>query len=170
MITFTNQNNFWRFMKKHTKILLVDDEPDILEIVGYNLSLKGIKLLAVNGKDAIVKAKRTSRPYYYGYDAGNGWNGSLRKYRKIPELSNVLITFLTARSEDYSQVAGFDAGADDYITKPIKPKLLVSKVKALLRRKDKEINSETLNVGGIEINREEYKIVKDNIEIVLPRV
>jgi two-component system alkaline phosphatase synthesis response regulator PhoP len=94
----------------------------------------------------------------------------LRKYRKIPELSNVLITFLTARSEDYSQVAGFDAGADDYITKPIKPKLLVSKVKALLRRKDKEINSETLNVGGIEINREEYKIVKDNIEIVLPRV
>ena len=92
------------------------------------------------------------------------------KIRKIPELSNVLITFLTARSEDYSQVAGFDAGADDYITKPIKPKLLVSKVKALLRRlKEKEQNSETLNVGGIEINREEYKIVKDNIEIVLPR-
>ena len=90
--------------------------------------------------------------------------------RKIPELSNVLITFLTARSEDYSQVAGFDAGADDYITKPIKPKLLVSKVKALSRRlKEKEQNSETLNVGGIEINREEYKIVKDNIEIILPR-
>ena len=82
----------------------------------------------------------------------------------------MLITFLTARSEDYSQVAGFDAGADDYITKPIKPKLLVSKVKALLRRlKEKEQNSETLNVGGIEINREEYKIVKDNIEIILPR-
>ena len=90
--------------------------------------------------------------------------------RKIPELNNVIITFLTARSEDYSQVAGFDAGADDYITKPIKPKLLVSKVKALLRRlKETEQNSETLNVGGIEINREEYKIVKDNIEIVLPR-
>jgi two-component system alkaline phosphatase synthesis response regulator PhoP len=90
--------------------------------------------------------------------------------RKIPELSNVIITFLTARSEDYSQVAGFDAGADDYITKPIKQKLLVSKVKALLRRlKETEIDSETLNVGGIEINREEYKIVKDKIEIVLPR-
>jgi two-component system alkaline phosphatase synthesis response regulator PhoP len=90
--------------------------------------------------------------------------------RKIPELSNVIITFLTARSEDYSQVAGFDAGADDYITKPIKQKLLISKVKALLRRlKETEIDSETLNVGGIEINREEYKIVKDNIEIVLPR-
>ena len=89
---------------------------------------------------------------------------------KIPELNNVIITFLTARSEDYSQVAGFDAGADDYITKPIKPKLLVSKVKALLRRlKEQEKNSETLNVGGIEINREEYKIIKDNIVIALPR-
>jgi two-component system alkaline phosphatase synthesis response regulator PhoP len=90
--------------------------------------------------------------------------------RKIPELSNVIITFLTARSEDYSQVAGFDAGADDYITKPIKPKLLVSKVKALLRRlKESDQDNGTLNVGGIEINREEYKIVKDNIEIALPR-
>lgn len=90
--------------------------------------------------------------------------------RKLPELNNVIITFLTARSEDYSQVAGFDAGADDYITKPIKPKLLVSKVKALLRRlKEEEQNSETLNVGGIEINREEYKIVQDGKEIVLPR-
>jgi two-component system alkaline phosphatase synthesis response regulator PhoP len=80
----------------------------------------------------------------------------------------VIIAFLTA-SEDYSQVAGFDAGADDYITKPIKPKLLVSKVKALLRRSNEIVqDSETLNVGGIEINREEYKIVKDNIEISLP--
>jgi len=90
--------------------------------------------------------------------------------RKIPELSNVIITFLTARSEDYSQVAGFDAGADDYISKPIKPKLLVSKVKALLRRlKDETAPSENLNVGGIEINREEYKIVMNGREIVLPR-
>jgi two-component system alkaline phosphatase synthesis response regulator PhoP len=90
--------------------------------------------------------------------------------RKIPELSNIIITFLTARSEDYSQVAGFDAGADDYIAKPIKPKLLVSKVKALLRRlKDETTSSENLNVGGIEINREEYKIVMDGREIVLPR-
>jgi two-component system alkaline phosphatase synthesis response regulator PhoP len=91
--------------------------------------------------------------------------------RKIPELSNTIITFLTARSEDYSQVAGFEAGADDYISKPIKPKLLVSKVKALLRRlKGEETkNLETITVGSIIINREEYKIIKDNIEIVLPR-
>jgi two-component system alkaline phosphatase synthesis response regulator PhoP len=90
--------------------------------------------------------------------------------RIVPELSHVIITFLTARSEDYSQVAGFEAGADDYISKPIKPKLLVSKVKALLRRlKETEAHGDTLNVGNIEINREEYKIVKDGVEIILPR-
>ena len=159
--------------KKDIKILLVDDEQDILEIVGYNLSQEGYQIItASNGKEAIAKAKKehpqliimdVMMPEMDGMEA-------CENIRKIPELSNVLITFLTARSEDYSQVAGFDAGADDYITKPIKPKVLVSKVKALLRRlNDKEHNIDTLNVGGIEINREEYKIVKDNIEIVLPR-
>lgn len=159
--------------KKDIKILLVDDEADILEIVGYNLSQEGYQIsTAANGKEAIAKAKKelpqliimdVMMPEMDGMEA-------TELIRKIPELSNVIITFLTARSEDYSQVAGFDAGADDYITKPIKPKLLVSKVKALLRRlKEDEQNSETLNVGGIEINREEYKIIKDNVEIVLPR-
>ncbi|MFC6877203.1 response regulator transcription factor [Flavobacterium myungsuense] len=160
--------------KKDITILLVDDEQDILEIVGYNLSQEGYKIVtAVNGKDAIAKAKKelphliimdVMMPEMDGMEA-------CEAIRKIPELSQVIITFLTARSEDYSQVAGFDAGADDYITKPIKPKLLVSKVKALLRRlkEDEKVNSETLNVGGIEINREEYKIKKDDIEIVLPR-
>ena len=82
----------------------------------------------------------------------------------------MIITFLTARGEEYSQVAGFDAGADDYITKPIKPKLLVSKVKALLRRlKSDEKSTETLIIADIEINREEYKIIKNNKEIILPR-
>lgn len=160
--------------KKEIKILLVDDEPDILEIVGYNLSQEGYQIVtAVNGKEAIAKAKKelpqliimdVMMPEMDGMEA-------CENIRKIPELSNVIIAFLTARSEDYSQVAGFDAGADDYIAKPIKPKLLVSKVKALLRRlkNEEKQNSETLNVGGIEINREEYKIVKDDIEIVLPR-
>ena len=159
--------------KKDIKILLVDDEADILEIVGYNLSQEGYQIsTAINGREAVAKAKKVlphliimdvMMPEMDGMEA-------CENIRKIPELNNVIITFLTARSEDYSQVAGFDAGADDYITKPIKPKLLVSKVKALLRRlKETEQNSETLNVGGIEINREEYKIIKDNIEIVLPR-
>jgi two-component system alkaline phosphatase synthesis response regulator PhoP len=159
--------------KKDIKILLVDDEQDILEIIGYNLSQEGYKIVtAKNGKDAVAKAKKelpqliimdVMMPEMDGIEA-------CEHIRKIPELSHTLITFLTARSEDYSQVAGFDAGADDYIAKPIKPKLLVSKVKALLRRlKEDEQNSETLNVGGIEINREAYKIVKDEVEIVLPR-
>ncbi|QBZ97407.1 response regulator transcription factor [Flavobacterium sangjuense] len=159
--------------KKDIKILLVDDEQDILEIVGYNLSQEGYQIVtATNGKEAITKAKKelpqliimdVMMPEMDGMEA-------CENIRKLPELSNVIITFLTARSEDYSQVAGFEAGADDYITKPIKPKLLVSKVKALLRRlKSDEHTSETLNVGGIEINREEYKIIKEGKEIVLPR-
>lgn len=159
--------------KKEIKILLVDDEQDILEIVGYNLSQEGYKIVtANNGKEAIATARKelpqliimdVMMPEMDGMEA-------CENIRKIPELSNVLITFLTARNEDYSQVAGFDAGADDYIAKPIKPKLLVSKVKALLRRlKNDVVAAETLNVGGIEINREEYKIVKGDEEIVLPR-
>ncbi|GAA4047217.1 MULTISPECIES: response regulator transcription factor [Flavobacterium] len=159
--------------KKDIKILLVDDEQDILEIVGYNLTQEGYKIVtASNGKEAIAVAKK-ERPQLIIMDVMmpemDGME-ACENIRKIPELSNIIITFLTARSEDYSQVAGFDAGADDYIAKPIKPKLLVSKVKALLRRlKDETTSSENLNVGGIEINREEYKIVMDGREIVLPR-
>jgi two-component system, OmpR family, alkaline phosphatase synthesis response regulator PhoP len=159
--------------KKDIKILLVDDEQDILEIVGYNLTQEGYNVFtASNGKEAIQVAKKelphliimdVMMPEMDGIEA-------CEQIRKMPELANVIITFLTARSEDYSQVAGFEAGADDYIAKPIKPKVLVSKVKALLRRlKESEIPGDILNVGGIEINREEYKIVKDGKEIILPR-
>ena len=160
--------------KKEIKILLVDDEPDILEIVGYNLSQEGYNIItATNGKEAIVLSKKEQpqliimdvmMPEMDGMEA-------CEKIREIPELKDTIITFLTARSEDYSQVAGFEVGADDYIAKPIKPKLLVSKVKGLLRRlKDEELeNSETLTGGNLQINREEYKIIKDGISIVLPR-
>jgi two-component system alkaline phosphatase synthesis response regulator PhoP len=171
---FTMEKTYFRTMKKKDiKILLVDDEPDILEIIGYNLSQEGYQIItASNGKDAITKAKKglpqliimdVMMPEMDGMEA-------CEAIRKIPELSHTIIAFLTARSEDYSQVAGFDAGADDYIAKPIKPKLLVSKVKALLRRlKEEEQNSETLHVGGIEINREAYKVITEDKEIVLPR-
>ncbi len=160
--------------KKDIKILLVDDEPDILEIVGYNLSQEGYKIVtASNGKEAVLMAKR-ERPQLIIMDVMMPEMDGIEaceNIRKIPELSQIIIAFLTARSEDYSQLAGFEVGADDYITKPIKPKLLVSKVKALLRRlkNEESKNSETLNIGTIEINREEYKIIKDNIEIILPR-
>ena len=159
--------------KKDIKILLVDDEQDILEIVGYNLSQEGYQIVtATNGKEAIHKAKKelphliimdVMMPEMDGMEA-------CEYIRKISELSNVIIVFLTARSEDYSQVAGFDAGADDYIAKPIKPKVLVSKVKALLRRlKGEDPKGDILIVGNIEVNREEYKIIQDGKEIVLPR-
>ncbi len=159
--------------KKDIKILLVDDEQDILEIVGYNLEQEGYQIItASNGKEAVSKAKKETphliimdvmMPEMDGMEA-------CENIRKIPELNSIIITFLTARNEDYSQVAGFDAGADDYITKPIKPKLLVSKVKALLRRlKNDEKSSETLKVGDIEISREEYKIINNGKEIILPR-
>ena len=159
--------------KKDIKILLVDDEKDILEIVGYNLAQEGYQIsTASNGNEAVIKAKKelpqliildVMMPEMDGIEA-------CENIRKIPELQDTIITFLTARSEDYSQVAGFDAGADDYITKPIKPKVLVSKVKALLRRfkNDSKPNS-TLTVGNIEINREEYKIINNGQEIILPR-
>jgi two-component system alkaline phosphatase synthesis response regulator PhoP len=159
--------------KNKAKILLVDDEPDILEIVGYNLSQEGYQIsTASNGKEAVAKAKSVlpdliimdvMMPEMDGIEA-------CEIIRKLPELPSVIITFLTARNEDYTQVAGFDAGADDYISKPIKPKLLVSKVNALLRRfNDQQKNVGTLTVGGIEINREEYRIIKDGIEMSLPR-
>lgn len=161
--------------KKDIKILLVDDEQDILEIVGYNLSQEGYQIVtASNGKEAIAKAKK-ERPQLIIMDVMmpemDGME-ACENIRKIPELQDTIITFLTARSEDYSQVAGFDAGADDYIAKPIKPKVLVSKVQALLRRlKGVEgvSSTTTLTVGNIEINREEYKIIKDSEEIILPR-
>ena len=158
---------------KDIKILLVDDDADILEIVGFNLETEGYQVLkANNGKEAVAIAKRehpnlvildVMMPEMDGIEA-------CENMRKLPELQSTVITFLTARGEDYSQVAGFDVGADDYITKPIKPKLLVSKVKALLRRvKEENPAEDVLRIGDIEINREEYKIVKDNVEIVLPR-
>ncbi|MFD2916645.1 response regulator transcription factor [Psychroserpens luteus] len=159
--------------KKDIKILLVDDEPDILEIVGYNLSNEGYQVItAENGIEGVKKAKKEKpqliildvmMPEMDGIEA-------CEQIRKTPDLSNTIITFLTARGEDYSQMAGFDAGADDYITKPIKPKVLVSKVKALLRRlKDDEKVDEILKIGNLTINREEYKIIIKGQELVLPR-
>lgn len=158
---------------KNIKILLVDDEPDILEIVGYNLSNEGYRVITgSNGLEA-VKLGKKHKPHLVILDVMMPEMDGIEAcelLRQNPDLSDTIITFFTARGEDYSQVAGFDAGADDYITKPIKPKVLISKVKALLRRlKDKEESSDIIKVGNIIINREEYKIVKGKEELVLPR-
>ena len=155
------------------KILLVDDEPDILEIVGYNLKNEGyLVYTANNGVDALKSAKKITpnlilldimMPEMDGIEA-------CEKIRAIKSLENTLIAFLTARNEDYSQVAGFEAGADDYITKPIKPKVLVSKVKSLLRRLKAENQADsTVVVGDITINRDEYVVFKGDKKIFLPR-
>jgi len=155
------------------KILLVDDEPDILEIIGFNLSNEGYQVFtATNGAEGVNVAKK-EQPHLIILDVMMPEMDGIEaceQIRKIPELANTIITFLTARGEDYSQVAGFEAGADDYITKPIKPKVLLSKVKALLRRLNTtQETSTTLNVGELIINRDEYKVLKGEEEIVLPR-
>lgn len=158
--------------KKDIKILLVDDEPDILEIVRYNLSNEGYQVItAENGLEGVKKAKKelphliildVMMPEMDGIEA-------CEQIRKHPDLKNTMVTFLTARGEDYSQVAGFDSGADDYITKPIKPKVLISKVKALLRRFKEEDVDDMVKVGSLVINRDEYKITSKGKEIILPR-
>ncbi len=160
--------------KQDIKILLVDDEPDILEILSYNLSAEGYQVYtAKNGAEGVEKARKKS-PHLIILDVMMPEMDGIEAcelIRKSKGLEDTIITFLTARSEDYSQVAGFDAGADDYITKPIKPKVFISKVKSLLRRlkKGEEDSAEVLKVGDLVINREEYKVVKDGQDMVLPR-
>ncbi|WP_034919738.1 response regulator transcription factor [Gillisia sp. CAL575] len=159
--------------KKNITILLVDDEPDILEIVGYNLSAEGYNVITADNGIEAVKIAKKKKPQLIILDVMMPEMDGIEaceQIRKIPELSETMITFLTARGEDYSQMAGFDAGADDYITKPIKPKVLVSKVNALLRRfKENEPSSNIVKIGNLVINRDEYKIVNNEVEIILPR-
>ena len=160
--------------KKDIKILLVDDEPDILEIVSYNLLNEGYQIFtAKNGVKAIQKAKQV-RPHLILLDVMMPEMDGIEACEKIRALKgfeDVIIAFFTARGEDYSQMAGFEAGADDYITKPVKPKVLVSKVKSLLRRL-KENTSEvenSIHLGDIIINRDEYLVQKNKEKIALPR-
>jgi len=160
--------------KQDIRILLVDDEPDILEILKYNLSSEGYQVYtANNGLEGVEKAIK-KKPHLIILDVMMPEMDGIEAcetIRNTKDLENTIITFLTARGEDYSQVAGFEAGADDYITKPVKPKVLISKVKALLRRtkEQDEQHDEIKKVGNIIINREEYKVVNNGKEIVLPR-
>ncbi len=158
---------------KDIKILIVDDEPDILEIVGYNLKQEGYKVFTVsNGLDAIKLAEEKI-PHLILLDIMMPKMDGIEtceKIRKINSLENVIISFLTARGEDYSKVAGFDAGADDYITKPIKPKVLISKIKSLLRRlASKNESNQTLETGDIIIDKEKYIIYKAGKKVTLPK-
>lgn len=156
------------------KILLVDDEPDILEFMEYNLRKEGYKVfMARNGKEAIETAKK-ERPALIMLDIMMPVMDGIetcRQLRQIPELQQTVITFLTARNEEYSQIAGFDVGADDYISKPIKPRVMVSRIKALLRRVNGPVTEEstTVQIGNLRIDREKYLVFRNEEAIVFPR-
>lgn len=161
------------------KILLVDDEEDILEFISYNLAKEGYKVFtAKNGIEALKVAEKTI-PHLVILDVmmpEMDGIAACEEMRKIPSLNNTLIAFLTARGEDYSQIAGFEAGADDYITKPVRPKVLVSRVKALLKRTGEStvvaatpVDSNMVNIGNLIIDKERYLIKIDNLEMILPR-
>lgn len=155
------------------KILLVDDEPDILDFIGYNLKKEGyLVFTALDGHEAVAKALE-HLPHLVILDVMMpGMDGieTCEKLKEIPELKSTIITFLTARNEDYSQLAGFGAGADDYIAKPIKPGLLISRVKALLRRYRPEVSGDEADMAeGLRIDREKYVVWRNNQKVSLPR-
>jgi len=142
------------------KILIVDDEKDILEFLGYNLRAEGYEVFeSNNGEDAISLAQEISPALIILDVMMPGIDGieTCERIRSIPSLKSSLITFLTARSEDFSQIAGLEAGADDYISKPIKPKVFLSRVKAILRRKGKQEERQVF--GDVVINFETKQLV-----------
>jgi len=155
------------------RILLVDDEEDTVEFIKYNLEQEGFQIAtAFDGREAIEKALSfkpnlivldVMMPNMDGVEVCN-------ELRKLPQFKQTLITFLTARHEDYSQIAGFDSGADDYISKPIKPRLLVSKIKSLLRRIQTAQEAEqTIEAGGVTINLAQHLVFLDDQELSLPK-
>jgi two-component system, OmpR family, alkaline phosphatase synthesis response regulator PhoP len=161
-------------MEPH-KILLVDDEPDILEFLGYNLRKEGYEVhTSNNGKDGLAQAKAV-KPHLIILDVMMPEMDGIetcREIRHVSELKNTIVVFLTARGEDYSQIAGFEAGADDYVTKPIKPRVLVSRVKALLRRYKEgsgDDQAQIVEMNEFTIDREKYIVIKNGMEFQLPR-
>ena len=156
---------------KTFKILLVDDEPDILEILSYSLKNEGFQVHTANNALEAIKLAKDIQPHLIILDVMMPEMDGIEAceiIRKDPKISNTLITFLSARGEDYSKIAGFNAGADDYITKPIKPKVLVSKVKSLLRRISLK-KSDLIETKNLIIDRSSYKVIKNNKDIFLPR-
>ncbi|MFB6318007.1 response regulator transcription factor [Saccharicrinis sp. FJH54] len=158
------------------KVLIVDDEPDILEFLKYNLIKEGYQIFAAgNGLEAVEIAKR-EHPHLIILDVMMPEMDGIEtceELRKTPELDDTIVVFFTARGEDYSQVAGYEAGADDYITKPIKPKVLKSKVSALLKRHHHSEAAGTtatkLEIGDLIIDRERYLVIHEGEELILPK-
>ncbi len=160
------------------KILLVDDEPDIIEFITYNLKKEGFSIYSTQkGRDAIKEAKKI-KPHLILLDVMMPEMDGIEtceELRKIPELEKTIIAFLTARGEDYSQIAGFEAGGDDYITKPIKPKVLISRIRALLKRQSQAENlhpagkAKLIEKRNLTIDRERFVVIKDGKNLFLPK-
>ena len=155
------------------KVLVVDDDPDIVEILKYNLKNSGYSVKSAgNGVEAIKKAKKfipdiilmdVMMPEMSGIEA-------CEEIKNIDQLSQAIIIFLSARSEDYTQISAYDAGADDYISKPVKPKILLKKISNIAKKINSEKTSlKIIDLGTIKINKEEYVVIKDKKEILLPR-
>lgn len=168
-------------MENRNKILIVDDDSDIREFLSYNLGRECYEVhCAANGIEAIQKAGQTNPDLILLDIMMPGADGIevCQQLRELPEMNRVIIVFLTARSEDYSQIAGFDAGADDYITKPVKPKIIVKKIESLLRhhnrllndlKKPEENKHSKFVFSNLSIDIEMHRIEKDGIEILLPK-
>ncbi len=154
------------------KVLLVDDEQDVLEFLGYNLRKEGFVVYTASNSREALRIAREQTPNLVLLDVMmpdlDGMETCIA-LRKIPALSEMIIVFLTARGEDYSQIAGFEAGADDYVTKPVKPKVLVSRIKALLRRQVLPAKPDIIELGDLAIDRERYLVIQGKNEVSLPR-
>lgn len=154
------------------KVLIVDDEEDILDLLDYNLSKEGYEVMrAADGEDAIDIAK-AQKPQLILLDIMMPKLDGIetcRRIREIPGMQSVYIVFLTARSEEYSELAGFDAGADDYISKPIKPRVLMSRLRAIMRREYATEEASIIQIHDLEIIKDEYLVKQNGTQLTLPR-
>jgi two-component system alkaline phosphatase synthesis response regulator PhoP len=162
---------------KNYKILLVDDEPDILEFLSYNINKEGFEVhTASNGNEAIEIASKI-KPHLILLDVMMPEMDGIETceiMRQDKKLQNTIIAFLTARGEDYSQIAGFEVGGDDYIAKPVKPKVLISRIRALLKRFNPTTNQKSgddliIKQSNLIIDKEKYIVIKDGKELILPK-
>ncbi|MBN2522565.1 MAG: response regulator transcription factor [Bacteroidales bacterium] len=159
------------------KILIVDDESDILEFLSYNLKREGYMVFTARDGNSAIESAQKVTPHLILLDIMMPEMDGIEtceRLRDISGLNNTIIAFLTARGEDYSQIAGFEAGGDDYIQKPVKPKVLTSRIRALLKRtdrgsKDYKKQTSVLKKGGLLIDREKYLVFKDDEELILPK-
>src|ERR1051325_9107038 len=167
-----SRNEIRKMDTSNVKILLVDDEPDILEFISYNLKKEGYRVVcAPNGAEALAVAKKEMPDLVILDIMMPGMDGieTCREIRENEQLKDILVIFLTARNEDYSQIAGFEVGADDFINKPVRPRVLLSRIKAVLRRNDRSLSASSKEevMSGLKIDKEKYSVTLDGAPVNL---